>query len=234
MKRLFTTTAAVALLVGSAGMALADCNVVDTDFEATMQENPDQRAGYTTTLTRDVRELRNAAMTLQAYGKDDACQEVADAIDALVTNPKEASRTVHGGDKVMGWRDAPAGYDYTNAMTVTEVGGNLRANDMLGADVRSSENKTIGEISDIVFDPKGSPAYAVIAYGGFLGLGEDESAVPFSELKVTDDGDVFYLAMTEDQLENAPRFERGNFDWMRDETWRNKNDDYYKSVNKAG
>jgi len=85
-----------------------------------------------------------------------------------------------------------------------------------------------------VFDPNGSPAYAVIAYGGFLGLGEDESAIPFKELKVSEDGDVFFVAMNEDQLENAPRFERGNFDWIEDESWRQKNDDYYKSLRSSG
>jgi len=234
MKRFLTTTAAAAILIGSAGLAAAECTIVDSDMEAKMRENPDTRAGYSTSLTRDVRDLRNAAMTLNAYGKEGACEEVAEAIDELVSNPQEAQRDTGSGDLIAGWRDEPAQYTYESAMAVTDATGRMRADEILGTDVRSSENETIGEVSDIVFDPKGSPAYAVIAYGGFLGLGEEESAVPFSELRVSEDGDVFYVAMTEDQLENAPKFKRGNFDWLEDEGWRKKNDDYYKSTKSAG
>lgn len=234
MKRFLTTTAAVAILVGSAGLAAAECTVVNTDMEAQLRENPDTRAGFSTTLTRDVRELRNAAITLSAYGKDGACEEVAEAINDLVSNPQDASRASRDGDTVTGWRQEPAEYDYESAQDVVGMNGRLRANEILGTDVRGTQNETIGEISDIVFDPNGSPAYAVIAYGGFLGLGEDESAVPFNALKVSEDGDVFFVAMNEEQLEKAPRFERGNFDWIQDEGWRQKNDDYYKSMNRSG
>jgi hypothetical protein len=229
-----TTAAAVALLAGSAGFAAAECTVVNPEIEAQLRESPDTRAGYSQTLTRDVRELRNAAQILSAYGKDGACEEVAEAIDELVSNPQEANRMVRGGDSVAGWRDAPAGYDYEAAQSLTDMNGQMRANDVLGADVRSANNDTIGEISDIVFAPNGKAAYAVVAYGGFLGLGEEESAVPFNALKVTEDGDVFYVSMTEEQLKDAPRFERGTFDWMTDEAWRKQNDDYYKSINSAG
>ena len=234
MKRFLTTTAAAALLIGSAGMAAAECTIVDTNMEAKLRDNPDTRAGYSITLTRDVRDLRNAAWTLQAYGKEDACQEVADAINELVSDPKEAKRTSGSGEMIAGWREAPEGYDYEAATAITEMNGQVRANEVIGTDVRSANNETIGEVSDIVFDPKGSPAYAVIAYGGFLGLGEDESAVPFGQLKVSEDGEVLYISMTGEQLEKAPRFERGTFDWMHDENWRKENNDYFKSMKSAG
>jgi hypothetical protein len=234
MKRFLTTTAAAAILIGSAGLAAADCTIVDTEMETQLRDNPDARAGYSITLTRDVRNLRNAASTLQAYGKDDACQEVADAINDLVANPKEAKRNISSGDTIMGWRAEPADHVYDEATALAEADGRMRANEVIGTDVRSSNNETVGEVSDIVFDPKGTPAYAVIAYGGFLGLGEDESAVPFGEMKVSEDGEVFYIAMTEEQLEKAPRFERGTFDWMQDEGWRKQNDEYFKSMKSAG
>jgi len=250
MKRFLTTTALTAALIGSAGIAAAQseddaaktrettamqssCTVVDSDFETKLRENPETRAGYSTTMVRDVRALRDAAMILDAYGKQGACEEVAVAINDLVNNPQDARRDASNGEPMMGWNDSPSERSYEQAMSVTEGNGRLRADTILGADVRSSENEAIGEISDIVFDPKGSPAYAVIAYGGFLGLGESESAVPFSELKVSEDGDVFYVAMTEEQLESAPKFERGNFDWMQDEGWRQKNDEYFTSQTKS-
>jgi len=234
MKRFLTTTAAAALLIGSAGFAAAECTVVNTDIEQQLSSDPDTRAGFSVSFTRDLRELRNAAVTLSAYGKDEACQEVADAMNELASNPQEATKSGYDGDTITGWRQDAEQYDYASAAAITEMNGRLRANEILGADVRGTGNDTIGEISDIVFDPNGSPAYAVIAYGGFLGLGEDESAIPFKELKVSEDGDVFFVAMNEDQLENAPRFERGNFDWIEDESWRQKNDDYYKSLRSSG
>ncbi|MEJ8572954.1 PRC-barrel domain-containing protein [Microbaculum marinum] len=248
MKRFLTTTAAVAIIAGTAGVAGAqsdnnnqatenqrvaaesDCTVVNRDFEAQLRDNPDMRAGYSTMLTQDVRQLRNAAQILAAYGKDGACQEVADALNELVSNPQEAQRMAEGREPVAGWREEPREYSYEQAQSLDQMGGQLRADRVLGADVRSSNDENIGEISDIILEPSGKPAYAIVTYGGFLGLGEDQSAVPFDKLRVSGDGDVFYLAMTEEQLENAPRFERDTFDWMDDENWRRENDEYYNTA----
>ena len=86
----------------------------------------------------------------------------------------------------------------------------------------------MASIDDIVFSPEGGPAYIIISDGGFLGIGEDQIAVPMSRVRVSSDRDVYFIDLTEDQLKSAPRFERGRFDWLEDTEWRQKNDAYYQ------
>ncbi|SLN73815.1 PRC-barrel domain-containing protein [Oceanibacterium hippocampi] len=233
MKHLFASVAVVAIVAGTSSVALADCEIVDADFEKTLMEQPEKRAGYAGTTVRDLRALRDAAMTLAAYGKEDACEEVATAIREISEDPDKAyedRRASNGGGDKMAPLAEREKADYKNAVPVAQMSGQLRADKLLGADVRGVNNETIGEVTDIILDPTGKPGYAVISYGGFLGLGEEVSAVPFDRMKVSKQGSVFYLAMTEEQLEQAPRFERGKFDWIQDENWRKKNDSYYGSM----
>jgi len=84
------------------------------------------------------------------------------------------------------------------------------ASNLIGASVYGPDDKSIGEINDIVLDPNGTAEGAVIGVGGFLGIGEKSVAIPFKELKVTkkDNGkvDKVMLSMTKDELKNAPSF----------------------------
>ena len=52
----------------------------------------------------------------------------------------------------------------------------------------------------------GKVAYAVISFGGFLGLGEDYYPLPWPSLKYNTRVDGYRVGVTEDQLKNAPKF----------------------------
>ena len=59
-----------------------------------------------------------------------------------------------------------------------------RASDLEGLDVYSSNNgDKIGTIDDLIFDSSGRVQAVVIAVGGYLGLGERDIAVPFSQIR---------------------------------------------------
>lgn len=240
MKKLMTSAAAIALVAGVAGTAQAasseseaaeareECRAVNAEYEQKLADNPELRAGYSATLMRDIRELRDAANILAAYGKGDACQELAEAIQEMAENPQELQRTTRTGEAVPAWDSERELHSFERAKDVKEMQGRIRAEEMIGSDVRGRENETIGEISDMVISPDGQTNLVVVSYGGFLGMGEEESAVPFDVLKVSEDGEVFYLPMSEDSLEDAPRFERGEFSWVEDQEWIEKNDAFYR------
>src|SRR5215510_14826548 len=58
-----------------------------------------------------------------------------------------------------------------------------RASKIIGADVENPQGEKLGDIKDVVFDPEtGRVRYAVLAFGGFLGLGEKYFAVPCTAL----------------------------------------------------
>lgn len=99
---------------------------------------------------------------------------------------------------------APAGF-------VTAQGeAQWMVSNLMGKSVVGTDDKTIGEINDVVLDQEGKADAAVIGVGGFLGIGQKNVAIPFSELQVSKnaEGEVekIMLSATREQLEQAPAF----------------------------
>ncbi len=86
----------------------------------------------------------------------------------------------------------------------------LSSSSILGTTVRNHSDKNVGKIKDLMIDwGNGSVAYAVLSFGGFLGLGEKLFAIPVEALKFMNVGGEEYalLDITKEKLENAPGFD---------------------------
>jgi PRC-barrel domain protein len=64
--------------------------------------------------------------------------------------------------------------------------GLWRASKLHGINVYNQDNQKIGDIDDVLMDKDGKAKWAVIGVGGFLGMGEHNVAVNFSDLKFSD------------------------------------------------
>ena len=71
----------------------------------------------------------------------------------------------------------------TTSVPFMEQKNPMSAADLIGTDVYGTENDSIGEIEDVIVSPDNKPSYALISYGGFLGLGENQAAVPVAALE---------------------------------------------------
>jgi hypothetical protein len=101
--------------------------------------------------------------------------------------------------------------------------GLWRGSKIIGQNVRDGEGKNIGKIEDLMVDSKGNVAFAVMSFGGFLGMGEKYFAVPWTAMRFDRDGkdvDAVVLNVTKEQLERAPSFTRDNWPDTRDPKWR--------------
>src|SRR3954463_3849458 len=67
-----------------------------------------------------------------------------------------------------------------------EKPGQWRASKLKGLDVYNNSNEKIGDIREVLLNRDGKVEAVVIGVGGFLGLGEHDVAVPFSEVKFVD------------------------------------------------
>jgi hypothetical protein len=86
-----------------------------------------------------------------------------------------------------------------------------RGSKLIGANVYGQDNKSIGEINDLIVGNDGSIKAAVIGVGGFLGVGEKNVAVSFDQLSVqrkpnSNSIEKITVNFTKDQLKNAPKF----------------------------
>ena len=88
-----------------------------------------------------------------------------------------------------------------------------------GTDVRRPSGDQIGTIRRVMIDKRsGKVSYAVMSFGGFLGIGEDYYPVPWERLTYNEKLDAYELDISDDQLSGAPRFtDEAAYDWSRAE-----------------
>lgn len=112
----------------------------------------------------------------------------------------------------------------------------IKASTIIGTNVVNPEGEPLGDVKEIVIDPRtGRVAYAVVSFGGFLGLGKKLFAIPFSALEynVTRSelyGSEYILHVSKERLESAPGFDSDHWPLMSDEKWHRDIHKYYERM----
>jgi len=101
-----------------------------------------------------------------------------------------------------------------------ETGAVVRATeDVVGKRVVNLAGEDVGEIKEIVFEgPAGRVTYAILSFGGFLGMGDKLFAVPWGSLSYERTNDVYMMKVDKELLKNAPGFDKDNWPDMSDPT----------------
>ena len=111
------------------------------------------------------------------------------------------------------------------------TGGELISSDRVeGTNVYDRAGNHLGSIESLMITKvEGRVAYAVLSFGGFLGLGSEHFPVPWSELSYSPEQGGYVTSLTEDQLRGAPRYgAEAEADWT-DDAWRSSVDRHYGS-----
>lgn len=104
----------------------------------------------------------------------------------------------------------------------------MSATSLLGDDVYNLQEEDLGDVKDFMLDMRtGKVAYAVLSFGGFLGMGEKLFAVPWSALELDTSNKRMILNVTKERLESAPGFDADNWPDMADPTWADGIHSYY-------
>lgn len=94
-----------------------------------------------------------------------------------------------------------------------------------GTDVLGPNNEKVGDVNDVLFDKSGKIIAVIVGVGGFLGIGQKDVALDMTAFQIVpaattentgssagatnDPNDIkLKIAMTKDQLKEAPSFER--------------------------
>jgi hypothetical protein len=106
--------------------------------------------------------------------------------------------------------------------------GLMGADTLVGNDVYSHHSEDLGDIKEIMLDMRsGRIGYAVLSFGGLLGMGEKLFAVPWDALTLDTEHKRFVLNVAKDSLKSAPGFDKDNWPDMADRTWEQGIHDYY-------
>lgn len=158
MKKLITTASLLALL--AAGPALAQSTSPSADpAKPSMGDTTTSPSGTTPGST-------GGATDMQRSPSQDMTAPDATAPDSSAAAPSaDADKTAQIGN---------------DAVSATGI----QVSELMGAAVRNSANESIGNINDVLLTKDGQVDGVIVGVGGFLGLGEKNVALKFSELQI--------------------------------------------------
>ena len=112
-----------------------------------------------------------------------------------------------------------------------ETGTLIGSDKVEGTAVYGRDNEKIGEIERIMIEKtSGCVSYAVLSFGGFLGIGDDHYPLPWNSLKYDTDIGGYRIGVTENQLNGAPKYaDESSWNWA-DQGRTKMVDDYYAGL----
>jgi sporulation protein YlmC with PRC-barrel domain len=149
----------------------------------------------------------NAFALVAAFG-------LANVACAQAQPPAAPTETDSSGGKSAGGSDASA--TALNAKSVSAI---------LGMKVETPAGASLGRVRDVVVDGYGRATYAIVSYGGMMGLGNNYTAVPWTT--VTEMLHSDRLLVDQAQLENAPMLSGAKPD-SANTSWRREADSYWR------
>jgi PRC-barrel domain len=233
------TVLLTAALISGAGLthALADCQIADAKLEEAILKSPKLRGSANRQAVRDLRSLRDAAFTLRSYGRHDDCERLLANIRELISGPpmgslgdndeEEAEKQISAREPMVqrgGQRGRREIKGAKPLLRIDELTPGLRADEIIGVEVRSSDDKIVGEVRNIVFGTKDRRDYAIVASGGFFTPGKDSIVVPIRSLKVTQGRETFFLPLSLEAVKTVPLMPDQEYNWLSDMRWRTRND----------
>ena len=106
----------------------------------------------------------------------------------------------------------------------------LSATTLIGDDVKNAQGENLGKLEEIMLDVNtGKIAYAVLSFGGFLGLGDKLFAIPWQAFSLNAEEHSLVVNVNKSVLEKAPGFDKDK--WPKttsaDDKWLVQVYDYY-------
>ena len=104
----------------------------------------------------------------------------------------------------------------------------LSSSSINGDNVVNASGEDVGHIKDLMLDTdQGRVAYAVLSFGGVLGLGDKLFAVPFDSLQVDRANKRFILDVPKEKLKSAEGFDKSNWPDFADPAFRDRTYSHY-------
>ena len=96
----------------------------------------------------------------------------------------------------------------------------LSSSTLTGTNVVNPAGESLGDIKDLMIDiPNGRVSYAVLDFGGFLGIGDKLFAVPLEAFTPNTKDETLVLDVPKERLKTAPGFDKTDWPTTADDTY---------------
>jgi hypothetical protein len=130
------------------------------------------------------------------------------AVSAQSPPPKPATGTISKGTEPI--KDTKGFAEHT---------GLSRASAVIGSAVKDLAGKDAGKVEDLLLEHDGDAAYAIVSFGGFLGVGDKLFAVPWKAVILDRENRTVYIDVKKEALEKSPSFARDQWPDPNDREW---------------
>jgi sporulation protein YlmC with PRC-barrel domain len=104
----------------------------------------------------------------------------------------------------------------------------MRASKLIGKDVKNPQGEDLGKIEDFIIDADNERVrYAILSFGGALGLGDKLFAYPAQTFRAAEKGDDLVLNVSKEQLKQAPGFDPKNRPNFSQDSYRSQVDRFF-------
>ena len=105
----------------------------------------------------------------------------------------------------------------------------LTATSIIGDSVENRKGDDLGKIEELMVNlESGKVEYAVVQSGGVLGVGKKLFAIPFEQLQINEDKEIFILDRDKDYVKNSPGFDPSHWPGTNDHDYFNNVNSYFK------
>ena len=116
----------------------------------------------------------------------------------------------------------------TGNVATDETGSLIAASKVNGTKVYNRQGEHLGSIYDVMINKRsGQVAYAVMSFGGFLGMGDSYHPLPWSVLTYDTSQGGYVVDLTKDRLQGAPTYRSSDTVRWSDQSYTGAIDDYY-------
>lgn len=181
--------------------------------------------GVEATPRKKMQALRDAAYIYAFDGDEPSCQRELAAMRAVYDEHQKLIGAESDDPNVRtAWRRA----HLARAEPVAKMDHLMRADVLIGSEVRNLKDERLGEIADFVLNPqKRDILYVLVSRGGFLGFGGKLVAVRWNDLRATEDHELYVLDVPPKTMDKAPPVDRRNFATTASGEWQRSLDQYW-------
>ena len=105
----------------------------------------------------------------------------------------------------------------------------LTATSIIGDALENNKGHDLGKISDLMINlDDGSIEYAVIESGGVLGVGKKLFAIPFGQMQINEDKELFVIDRDKDYVKNSPGFDSSHWPGTNDHKYLDSVNSYFE------
>jgi hyperosmotically inducible protein len=122
-------------------------------------------------------------------------------------NPDVAPNTISSRKADGTWDKERLSSESQSMIPVSRLSYVQKASKLIGTPVKNLQDEKLGKVENILVDlPSGRVVAVIISSGGFLGMGDELSAVPPTAFRFTTERDTLQLDASKEMLSNAPHF----------------------------